>query len=96
GIIIDAVLATSEKQSQAMWRLREAIVEKSNGNNHPPPTLLSLVRPILGSKEGNAEAVFYNGGDASLTFSWRFRSTSEISTWHEETLATHQSEKRIL
>ncbi len=27
GIIIDAVLATSEKQSQAMWRLREAIVE---------------------------------------------------------------------
>ncbi len=27
GIIIDAVLATSEKQSQEMWRLREAIVE---------------------------------------------------------------------
>ena len=27
GIIIDAVLAASEKQSQEMWRLREAIVE---------------------------------------------------------------------
>ena len=27
GIIIDAVLAASEKQSQQMWRLREAIVE---------------------------------------------------------------------
>ena len=27
GIVIDAVLAASEKQSQQMWRLREAIVE---------------------------------------------------------------------
>ncbi len=27
GILVDAVMATSEKQSQEMWRLREAIVE---------------------------------------------------------------------
>ena len=86
------LLGTREVQSEVTQLLE---VRRGDRHSHPP-TLLSLVRPLLGNQNGNAEVVFYNGGDALLTFSWRFRSTSEASAWHAETLAAHETQKRVL
>ena len=87
------LLGTREVQSEVTQLLE---VQHSNEKKYLPPTLLSLVRPILKSRDGSAEVVFYNGGDAALTFSWRFRSVGEVSAWREETLAAHQTQKRVL
>ncbi len=86
------LLGTREVQG-AVTQLLE--VQHGNGNSHPQQ-LLSLVRPILGSPDGSAEVVFYNGGDAPLTFSWRLRDGNEASAWHEETLSGHGAQKRVL
>ena len=86
------LLGTREVQGEVTQRLE---VQHGNGNNHPQQ-LLSLVRPILGRQSEQAEVVFYNGGDASLTFSWRFRNGDEASVWYAETLAARETQKRIL
>ena len=85
------LLGTREVQGEVTQLLE---VQHGNGNGHPSQ-LLSLVRPILGSQDGRTEVVFYNGGDASLKFSWRFRDGNEASVWHEEGLASHETQKRI-
>ena len=81
------LLGTREVQSEVTQLLE---VQQSKGRNHPP-TLLSLVRPILGNREKKAEVVFYNGGNAPLTFSWRFRSIGEENPWHAETLEANNT-----
>ena len=58
------LLGTREVQSEVTQLLE---VQQSNGNNHLPPTLLSLVRPIP-SSDKKAEVIFYNGGDSPFTF----------------------------
>ncbi len=86
------LLGTREVQG-AVTQLLE--VQRGDGKRHPPSNLLSLVRPILGSQDASAEAVFYNGGDAPLKFSWRFRDGDEASAWHAETLAAYETQKRV-
>ena len=44
-----------------------------------PPTLLSLVRPLV---DGQGDMVFYNGGDSALSFSWRPRGEGD-SAWED-------------
>ena len=85
------LLGTREVQGEVTQLLE---VQHGNGNGHPSQ-LLSLVRPILGSGDGRTEVVFYNGGDASLEFSWRLQDGNEVSAWHEEGLASHETQKRI-
>ncbi len=85
------LLGTREVQSEVTQLLE---VQQSNGRNHPP-TLLSLVRPILGNREGNAEVVFYNGGDASLTFSWRLQADGE-ATWQTTTLDAGEMKQNLI
>ena len=86
------LLGTCEVQSEVTQLLE---LKQSNGNNHPPPTLLSLVRPILGSQKGNTEAVFYNGGDAALTFSWRLQADGEAA-WRTTTLGAGETEQNLI
>ena len=85
------LLGTREVQGEVTQLLE---VQHGNGKGHPSQ-LFSLVRPILGSQDGGTEVVFYNGGDASLKFSWRSRDGNEASAWHEEGLASHERQKRI-
>ena len=85
------LLGTREVQGEVTQLLE---VQRGNGNGCPSQ-LLSLVRPIFGSQDGRTEVVFYNGGDASLKFSWRFRDGNEASAWHEEILASDGIQKRI-
>ena len=59
----------------------------------PPPTLLSLVRPLLGEAAA-AEVVFHNGGEAPLVFSWRTPGDGAESPWREERLAPGGTRKR--
>ena len=87
------LLGTREVQGEVVQLLE---VQHGNKNSHPPPDLLSLVRPIFGQQDGKAEVVFYNGGNTPLTFSWRFRNGDEASAWHEETFAASETQKRIL
>ena len=86
------LLGTREVQSEVTQLLA---VQQSNGKNHLPPTLLSLVRPILGSREGSAEVVFYNGGDASLTFSWRLQADGE-AVWQTTTLGAGEMKQNLI
>ena len=86
------LLGTCEVQSEVTQLLA---LKQSNGNNHPPPTLLPLVRPILGSQEGSAEVVFYNGGDASLAFSWRLQADGEAA-WQTATLGAGEMEQNLI
>ena len=74
------LLGTREVQSEVTQLLE---VQHGNQQNHPP-TLLSLVRPMLGTDK-KAEATFYNGGNSPLTFSWRVR-TDEATAWQTTTL----------
>lgn len=74
------LLGTREVQSEVAQLLE---VRQGDKSCHPP-TLLSLVRPIV-NEEKQAEAVFYNGGDAPLTFSWRLQ-TDEDAAWQTTTL----------
>ena len=74
------LLGTCEVQSEVTQLLE---VQQGNRQSHPQ-TLLSLVRPTLGT-EKSAEVVFYNGGDTPLTFSWRLQ-TGEETVWNKTTL----------
>ena len=85
------LLGTREIQGEVIPLLE---IRRNNGKNHLPPTLLALVRPILGNREGNAEVAFYNGGDAALTFSWRLQADGEAA-WHTTTLAAGETQKRV-
>ena len=67
-------------------------IRREDGRCHPPPTLLSLVRPVPGGAEA-AEVVFHNGGRTPLAFSWRIRGGAE-SPWRQERLAPGGSRKR--
>ena len=74
------LLGTREVHSEVIQ-----LLEVRHGDRHShPPTLLSLVRPIIGT-EKSAEVVFYNGGDTPLTFSWRLQ-TGEEAAWQTITL----------
>ena len=77
-------------------------IKKADGQNQAPSTLLSLVRPIIGT-ENNIEVIFYNSGDSSLKFSWQLQNyinasgkKVEENPWHDETLAANKIQKRIL
>ena len=72
------LLGTREVQSEVTQLLEVQ-------QNHPQ-TLLSLVRPLI-NEEKRAEVIFYNGGDAPLTFSWRLQTDAE-GVWHTTTLGT--------
>ena len=86
------LLGTREVQGEVVQLLE---VQHGKGNSHPSQ-LLSLVRPILGKQSGQAEVIFYNGGNTPLKFSYRLRDGDEASVWHEETLAASETQKRIL
>ena len=78
------LLGTREVQSEVAQ-----LLEVRHGDSHShPPALLSLVRPILGT-EKSGEVIFYNGGDTSLTFSWRLQ-TGEASVWDTITLGAEE------
>ena len=74
------LLGTREVQSEVTQLIE---IQQGDRQSHPQ-TLLSLVRPILGT-EKSGEVIFYNGGDTSLTFSWRLQ-TGEASVWDTITL----------
>ena len=84
------LLGTREVQSELTQLLE---VQLGDQQNHPP-TLLSLVRPMLGTDK-KAEATFYNGGNSALTFSWRFQ-TDETETWHEITLGAGEMQRHSI
>ena len=61
-------------------------IRQEDGRSHPPPNLLSLVRPLPGAA-ATAEVVFHNGGGEPLAFSWRIRGDGPERPWREERLA---------
>ncbi len=68
------------------------LLEVRHGDRHNhPSTLLSLVRPLLGT-EKSAEVVFYNGGDTPLTFSWRLQ-TDQEAAWDTTTLGAGETKQ---
>ena len=81
------LLGTREVQSEVTQLLE---VQPGDKQSHPP-TLLSLVRPLLGT-EKRAEVVFYNGGDTPLTFSWRLQ-TGEGAAWQTTTLGASEMKR---
>ena len=74
------LLGTREVQGEVTQTIE---VQHADKQGHPKP-LLSLVRPLFGT-EKSADVVFYNGGEAPLTFSWRLR-TEPGATWENVTL----------
>ena len=85
------LLGTREVQSEVTQLLE---VRQIDRRSHPPLTLLSLVRPILG-EGATAEVVFYNAGE-SLTFSWRLQGPEGMFPWREETLGAYKTHKCVL
>ena len=84
------LLGTREVQSEVAQ-----LLEVQHGDSHShPPTLLSLVRPLLGT-EKSAEVVFYNGGDTPLTFSWRLQ-TGEEEVWNTSTLRVGETKQHAI
>ena len=81
------LLGTREVQSEVTQLLE---VRQGDTQSHPQ-VLLSLVRPILGT-EKQAEVVFYNGGDAALTFSWRLQ-IGEAAAWQTVTLRASETKQ---
>ncbi|MCY3739348.1 MAG: hypothetical protein OXG13_23350, partial [Gemmatimonadaceae bacterium] len=61
-------------------------IRREDGRGFPPPTLLSLVRPLPGEPAA-AEVVFHNGGGEPLAFGWRIGADGAESPWREERLA---------
>ncbi len=83
-------------------------IKKSDQQGQVPSTLLSLVRPIVGT-DNTVEVIFYNSGDSSLRFAWRLQSNADASNkrisefssteenpWHEETLKANGIQKRLI
>jgi len=54
-----------------------------------PKEILSLVIPPM---KGKGEVLFFNGGEETVTFSWRCAKTEETS-WTEVTLASNESQR---
>ena len=86
------LLGTREVQGEVAQLLE---IKQSNGDHHPPPPLLPLVRPILGSQKGNSEVVFYNGGEVPLTFSWRLQAGGEAA-WRTTTLGAGETKQNLI
>ena len=59
------LLGTREIQSAVVPMLE---VRTDDGEHCLPQNLLSLIRPPM---EGYGDVVFYNGGNSTLSFSWR-------------------------
>ena len=83
-------------------------IKKADGTGQMPSTLLSLVRPIIGT-DRTVEVIFYNSGDSPLNFVWQLQSYADTSdkklgetcpdeevTWHHETLEANEIQKRTL
>ena len=106
GIIIDAVLAASEKQSQQMWRLREAIVEaqlyegKSIKNDVSVP--LTCITPFIERSISTLESLIpgirafayghIGDGNIHLNLSqpWDMDGDAFFERWHEVTDIVHE------
>ncbi len=72
------LLGTRELQSAVVPTLE---VQAQEGKNHLPQNLLSLIRPPV---DGQGDVLFYNGGDSTLSFSWRPKTDIEAeSDWRE-------------
>ena len=72
------LLGTREIQSAVVPTLE---VRTQEGKNCLPQNLLSLIRPPV---EGQGDVLFYNGGDATLFFSWRPQTKmAEDSDWQD-------------
>ena len=84
------LLGTREVQGEVTQLLE---VQQGERQGHRR-TLLSLVRPILGT-EKSAEVVFYNGGNSPLTFSWRLR-TGEATAWQATTLGAGEMKQNLI
>jgi hypothetical protein len=56
-------------------------VQMKDSKNCLPQNLLSLIRPPVDSQ---GDVVFYNGGDSTLSFSWRPKTNMETeSDWKD-------------
>ena len=72
------LLGTRELQSAVVATLE---VRMKDGKNCLPQNLLSLIRPPVDSQ---GDVVFYNGGDSTLSFSWRPNTDMEAeSDWKD-------------
>ena len=72
------LLGTCERQSAVVQTLE---VRTQDGKNCLPQDLLSLTRPPV---DGQGDVVFYNGGDSTLSFSWRPKTNMETeSDWKD-------------
>jgi hypothetical protein len=80
------ILGTREVQSEVTQLLE---IQQDH-----PPTLLSLVRPILGT-EKSVEVTFYNGGNSSLRVSWRLQ-TDEADAWNTTTLGAGETQQHSI
>ena len=75
-------------------------IKKADGSEHLPPTLLSLVRPIVDVNK-SMEVTFYNSSDSNLKFSWHPQpqtdvlDKTEVYQWYEENLESKATQKRI-
>ena len=84
------LLGTREVQSEVTQ-----LLEVRQGDRHShPSTLLSLVRPLLGT-EKSAEVTFYNGGNSPLMVSWRLK-TGEATAWRTATLGVTEMQQYAL
>ncbi len=71
-------------------------IKKADGKSQIPSTLLSLVRPLVGTDK-NVEMTFYNSGDTPVKFSWQFhKQSADETSWNKETLEGSEIQKRIL
>lgn len=105
-IIIDAVLATSDKQSQQMWRLREAIVEAQlyegksikNDVSVPLPCITPFIERSIATLESLIPGVrpFAYGhiGDGNIHLNLsqppEMNGDEFFSRWHEVTDIVHE------
>ena len=72
------LLGTRELQSAVVQTLE---VRTQDSKNCLPENLLSLTRPPV---DGQGDVVFYNGGDSTLSFSWRPKTNMETeSDWKD-------------
>ena len=75
---VTLLLGTREIQSAVVPMLE---VRTDTGEHHLPQDLLSLTRPPM---EGYGDVVFYNGGNATLSFSWRTKAKPAAdSDWRD-------------
>ena len=106
GIIIDAVLAASEKQSQQMWRLREAIVEAQlyegksikNDVSVPLTCITQFIERSISTLEslipGIRAFAYGHIGDGNIHLNlsqpWDMDGDAFFERWHEVTDIVHE------